>query len=656
MLPSRDRDPSHARYLRDHAARFDGYDRASRYLVMRDGVRIAVDVCLPHGLRAGETIPAIVRQTRYFRRHRVHPALRRVLDEATVDPMNAPMRRLFTSRGYAWIDVDARGSGASFGERPCPWYLEGEVADGAEIVEWIVRQPWSNGRVGSTGVSYEGTTADFLGTARHPAVRAIAPRFALYDVYADVAFPGGLHSAYFTQAWETANAALDRNAPGEMIALIHSLQAHGMADARVTEPGTLPNAVARIVDRPLVQRAMRNLFTWVLGGVAPVDGAEAELHEALLSHSENFNVHEGALHMTYRDDSPPNARIPGQTSEYFSPHTYASLLHESATPVAVLSYGGWFDGGYAAAAVKRFHALSGRDAETRLLVGPWIHGGLIDMDPDTRGRRATFDHAVELLRFFDRHLRPGAAAGRATPLDEPPVRYFLMGEGRWRTADRWPPEGTQAFELCFSDDRRLIASSSPPSHPSRSGFDVHEVDPSTRAGVRSRWRTLLCPFMHADGKGRSARGWLVYETAPLERTLELVGQPILVLTLASTVSDGAIVAYLEDVDVDGEARLLTEGVLRTVHRTRLAEPDGRPPHVEATFLRADALRVHPGEPVTHAIELLPTAFVVRRRHRLRLSLGGADLDHFATPSAGARVEWRVDRARSKLLLPVLSNP
>ena len=71
-----------------------------------------------------------------------------------------------------WVDVDARGSGASFGDLPCPWYLAGEVADGAEIVEWIVSQPWSNGLVGSTGVSYEGTTADFVATTQHPAMAA----------------------------------------------------------------------------------------------------------------------------------------------------------------------------------------------------------------------------------------------------------------------------------------------------------------------------------------------------------------------------------------------------------------------------------------------------------------------------------------------------
>lgn len=89
-----------------------------------------------------------------------------------------------------------------------------------------------------------------------------------------------------------------------------------------------------------------------------------------------------------------------------------------------------------------------------------------------------------------------------------------------------------------------------------------------------------------------------------------------------------------------------------MHRTRLTGADGEPPRVEASFARRDALRTEPGDIVTHAIELLPTAMLVRRGHRLRLTLGGADLDHFDPPAA-ARTEWRIELGRSRLLVPHL---
>ena len=38
-----------------------------------------------------------------------------------------------------------------------------ETADSLELLDWIVGQPWSNGRVGLWGISYEGTRALLTG-------------------------------------------------------------------------------------------------------------------------------------------------------------------------------------------------------------------------------------------------------------------------------------------------------------------------------------------------------------------------------------------------------------------------------------------------------------------------------------------------------------
>src|SRR5688572_23031024 len=175
----------------------------STYVPMRDGVRIALDVHVP-GRSA--PCPAILRQTRYLR------SLRTRLGggpfAAQLD-LYARTRRRFLAAGYAWVDVDVRGTGASGGTWAYPWST-GEVRDGAEVIDWIVRQPWSDGLVGALGISYDGTCADMLLGEGHPAVRAIAPMFALYDVYADVAFPGGIALSWFTERWAAYNAALDR--------------------------------------------------------------------------------------------------------------------------------------------------------------------------------------------------------------------------------------------------------------------------------------------------------------------------------------------------------------------------------------------------------------------------------------------------------------
>src|SRR5205085_323457 len=75
-------------------------------------------------------------------------------------------------------------------------------------------------RRSSLGISYDGTCAEMLLVNRHPAVRAVAPMFSLYDAYTDIGFPGGVHLAWFTEHWGRFNALLDRNAPHEAFALM----------------------------------------------------------------------------------------------------------------------------------------------------------------------------------------------------------------------------------------------------------------------------------------------------------------------------------------------------------------------------------------------------------------------------------------------------
>jgi putative CocE/NonD family hydrolase len=110
---------------------------------MRDGVKIAVDLYLPDDLKPGQQIPTIMHQTRYWRAIEYRWLISLFKDER--------------SRGIigTWVDVDVRGSGASFGTRPIA-YSPAEIQDGAEIVNWIIAQPWSNGKVGAMGISYSG--------------------------------------------------------------------------------------------------------------------------------------------------------------------------------------------------------------------------------------------------------------------------------------------------------------------------------------------------------------------------------------------------------------------------------------------------------------------------------------------------------------------
>jgi putative CocE/NonD family hydrolase len=587
-------------------------ERSSRYVEMRDGTRIAIDVVLPAGL-AGERVPAIVRQTRYFRSTELAPWLVRLVGEERIDPVNTRLRRAFVARGYAWIDVDVRGSGASSGVWHSPWSPL-EVADGAEIVDWIVRQPWSSGVVGATGNSYDGTAAEMLATTGHPALRAIAPRCSLYDVYTDIAYPGGLHQAWFTEAWTRTNMALDANHPARMVAEAIA-QAH---------PG-----LATGFRRRVLERALAGVFR----RVRAVDGDVAAITRAIEERAANVDLHALARDVEFRDDPHPSVLGP-RTVDAFSPSAYLDRMR--AARVAVLSLSGWFDAGYPASAIKRHAALADPDADpgarNRLVLGPWNHGAGLNMSPHARDRRAGFDLVAELLRFFDHHL-----LGRPTGIEtEARVRYYVMGAETWRDAASWPPPDVAPRRLYLDADRLLADARSV-----RATTDRLAVVPTTGSGVRSRWRTLVSPFVHPDYPDREARGrgLVVYRTLALVDAVEIAGAPVVDLRLAADGVDGAVFAYLEDERADGRIVYITEGQLRLIHGEVAAPPsqvatEGSAPH--RSYRRADARALVPGAVVRVAFAMLPTAYAFAPGSRIRLVLAGADVDHFA-PVPGPRV-------------------
>ena len=114
---------------------YKGMERTSEYLITRDGVKIAIDLYLPVGLGEGEKIPAILTQTRYVRAFEYRWPFSFFLGGRYDNTIE-----YFVRHGYAWVYVDARGSGASFGTRSFPYSRE-EIMDGAEIVDWIINQP-----------------------------------------------------------------------------------------------------------------------------------------------------------------------------------------------------------------------------------------------------------------------------------------------------------------------------------------------------------------------------------------------------------------------------------------------------------------------------------------------------------------------------------
>ena len=305
---------------------FKAFAPRNFYVTMRDGVKIAVHLVLPKDLPADQKLPAVMIMTRYWR-------ARQGQEPGTFMP----------SHGYATVFVDARGTGASYGIWKAPFSQE-EVKDYNEIVNWIVAQPWSNGKVGALGNSYTGNTSLWLASTMHPAVKAVIPRHYEFDLYAETPYPGGVLTDWMVKTWNEGNRQLDTN------------------------PGV------RLVDEDVEQKLYK---------------------EATARRAENIDVYAAALKTTFRDD-----RAFGYTLDELSLHSHSAQIEKSN--VAINNWGGWFDASTADAIIKTFLTLKNHQ---RAVIGPWNHGATQNASPYHTPESRRVMQSYEWLRFFDHYLK-----------------------------------------------------------------------------------------------------------------------------------------------------------------------------------------------------------------------------------------------------------
>jgi putative CocE/NonD family hydrolase len=568
----------------------------SLYVTMRDDVRIAIDVWLPAGITDGESIPTLMQATRYWR------AMQHTSGRFEDDNRYALANRV-NEAGYAFVFVDARGSGASFGSRAYERSVE-EATDYGEIVDWIIDQSWSNQRVGAFGVSYAGNTAELLTINRHPAVKAIAPLFNDFDNFGHLAFPGGAFTNGTLDRWGAVVDRMDRNALCEL---------RNVSGADCDE--------------------LRE--TWL--GVKPVDEDVdgTLLKQAVEEHQRNVHVYLAAQNYQYRDDSwgeggVVNAGFLG------SPAGHLPAIEESG--VAMFVRAGWQDAATVNGTLGRYMTIGNPQ---QVYIGPWDHGASRDADqfhPDDTPVSPTRDEQyAQTFEFFDRYLKDGGEPVESS------ITYYTLGADRWSTTTTWPPAGF-TDETWFLGPGESLSSQEPESD---AGADDYEVDFDVTTGRHNRWFTNNGgggDVVYGDRRDMDSR-LLTYTSAPFDKDREITGHPIVTLFVRSTHDDGLFIAYLEDVAPDGRVTYITEGQLRAIMRKSADEPPlywkAGPHHSQ---LRADAMPLVPGEVAELNFELWATSVLIRKGHRLRIAIAGADKDTFAHyPLDGGKPTVTVER-------------
>ena len=160
------------------------------FATMRDGVKLAANVYLPEGVGPW---PVVLSRTPYLKDRMVS---------------NSPPKYVLAN--YAYVVQDVRGKGHSQGEyRP----FVDDRNDGYDTVEWAAKQPWSNGKVGMTGASALGITANLAASAAPPSLVAAYVVVAPHSRFEEVTFMGGVFKEADTGNWMRGQGAADQVPP-----------------------------------------------------------------------------------------------------------------------------------------------------------------------------------------------------------------------------------------------------------------------------------------------------------------------------------------------------------------------------------------------------------------------------------------------------------
>ncbi len=455
-------------------------EQSRRYLAegdiripVRGGVVIHANVVRPGGAKG--PLPTLLRFT---------------LDPAEDDAQRSAVK------GYVGVTAYVRGRTPDGKGTVWPFVRDGE--DAAAVIDWIARQPWSDGRVGMLGDGYSGYAAWAAARRKPAALKAIA---TMAPMAPGVDFPmaGQIYrNAMVRWAQEHASVgALRADAGADQDARWQALDARWYRGNRPYWD----------VDRVLLGKRSKLIRTW-------------------LTHPS---------HDRYWRKFLPTAKQFAQID------------------IPVLGIAGYYGAEAGALYFHQEHRRNRPQADTTLLIGPY-DADSIRLGTAAQLRGYTLDPAARVdlpelrLQWFD-HVFKGA---KKPSLLQDRVNYQVMGADEWRHAPTLDAPDRNRLRL-YLDTRKRDGSHRLAPSPSEGDESAQlSVDLADRSDVRIKWPDAL------RGKQLPARNSISFVSDPLPKDTEIDGSLRGEFDITPSRQDVDLSVSLYELTASGEYQLLFE--------------------------------------------------------------------------------------------------
>lgn len=568
----------------DRPAQYSDYETLPLdYITLPSGKRLAVRISLPvdgNGELIQTPMPVILSQTAYSTN------LISFLKLPGGSFLSAP-DPFFVTRGYAMVAVDVLGSGSSEGG----WEMIGEAEQEAytQVVDWVVEQPWSNGNIGVAGISYMGITAMLTAAQGHPAIKAAFCIVPLGDAMRGTVGTGGLINGVFMSYWLSLTHALSvqtgipqlmfpehkdilLGAREEHIAQIDNYYLPVIHSAIAGDEQLAYDGAFWETRSPLEQVPAINVPTFIIGGLHDL----FQRDEPLLYEQIKLNTNSKLI--IYDGDH--------------ATATAAAVQGNSTIPPAINLALQWFD-----------QYVQGMDAK-------------VDILPNV-----TQEVKNSSVKFSNSSDWPHPFVGTQ--------RWYLQEDfGLSKTA---PEQDHAGHEMYPPEPAIVVADKS--ENGKTLDFSVEPQDGTECSLSYAQWTLGAGGKLDFNSCFRNNRELeedaLNYETPAMSQDYYINGPIQADIWLESSVEDAVISVRIDEVSPSGRTvKPITNGLMlasmRAIDHARsryIGDEMIQPWH---PMTPESVMPLVPGEKVQVAVEVFPTSAVIRKGHKLRVSISASN--------------------------------